>query len=62
MAAAAGIAPDASLAAKAIPDSHLVFHSGRETEADLLGFYKELFLVNPDSTGRLLPGRSFYHW
>lgn len=56
-----GIMPKAAVAAKAIPNCHIVFITGEEMKAQIEPFFQVLFDANPASVGGALPGADFYY-
>ena len=56
------ITPSAAVAAKAIPDSALIFVSGEEIRTQLEPYYQVLFDADPTSIGGKLPGDDFYSY
>ena len=54
------IMADAALAAKAIPNCHIVMISGAEMSKTLTPFFEILFAANPKSIGGAMPGEDFY--
>lgn len=56
-----GIAPNAKVAAAAIPQSSLTFITGQEMKETLESYYTVLFQAAPDSIGGGLPYDSFYY-
>ena len=58
---AQGIMPKAAVAAKAIPNCHLVFVTGDEMKAQIEPFFQVLHDANPASVGGALPAADFYY-
>ena len=56
-----GIMPKAAVAAKAIPNCHIVFITGEEMKAQIEPFFQVLFDANPASVGGALPDADFYY-
>lgn len=56
-----GIAPSAAIAAKAIPQCHLVCITGADMQPAIDGYYSVLFAANPNSIGGSLPDDAFYY-
>ena len=56
-----GIAPNAKVAEKAIPQCSMVFFSGKTMKTMLESYYEILFQVEPKSIGGGLPYDSFYY-
>ena len=56
-----GIMPKAAVAAKAIPNCHIVFIAGEEMKTQIEPFFQVLFDENPSSVGGALPGEDFYY-
>ena len=56
-----GIMPKAAVAAKAIPNCHIVFITGEEMKAQIEPFFQVLFDANPSSVGGALPDADFYY-
>ncbi|MBR0385019.1 MAG: ABC transporter substrate-binding protein, partial [Erysipelotrichaceae bacterium] len=54
------IVPSAVIATKAIPDSNLIFVSGKEIRPAIEGYYQVLFDANPKSIGGAMPQDDFY--
>lgn len=61
MVAAHGIAANAAIAAKAIPQSNLIFMSGAEMRSAIQSYYEVLFSANPASIGGSNPDDDFYY-
>jgi len=61
MVAANGIAANAAIAAKAIPQSNLVFMDGEEMRSAIQSYYEVLFTANPASIGGGNPDDDFYY-
>ncbi len=61
MVAGYGIAPSAAIAAKAIPQCHLVCITGRDMQPAIDGYYNVLYNANPASIGGSLPDDGFYY-
>ena len=59
--AEAGIIDSEAVAAKAIPDCHLVCITGDEMKTSLSGYLKTLLGADPSSVGGTLPGDDFYY-
>ena len=58
---AQGILPKAAVAARAIPNCHIVFIEGEEMKAQIEPFFQMLYDANPASVGGALPGEDFYY-
>ena len=58
---AQGIMPKAAVAAKAIPNCHIVFITGETMKTMIEPFFGVLFDANPSSVGGALPGEDFYY-
>lgn len=56
-----GILPKAAVAARAIPNCHIVFIEGDEMKAQIGPFFQMLYDANPASVGGALPGEDFYY-
>ena len=56
-----GIAPSAAIAAKAIPQCHLICITGDNMQRVIDGYYGVLYAANPNSIGGSLPDDSFYY-
>ena len=56
-----GILPKAAVAARAIPNCHIVFVEGEEMKAQIEPFFQMLYDANPASVGGALPGEDFYY-
>ncbi|MBE6955863.1 MAG: ABC transporter substrate-binding protein [Ruminococcaceae bacterium] len=56
-----GIAANAAIAAKAIPQCNLVFISGTEMRDAIQSYYEVLFEANPASIGGGIPDDGFYY-
>ena len=56
-----GITPSAAIAAKAIPQCHLVCITGADMAPAIDGYYAVLYNANPDSVGGSLPDDGFYY-
>ena len=56
-----GILPKAAVAARAIPNCHIVFVEGEEMKAQIGPFFQMLYDANPASVGGALPGEDFYY-
>ena len=56
-----GILPKAAVAAKAIPNCHIVFIAGEEMKAMIEPFFEVLFSANPSSVGGAIPDEAFYY-
>ena len=52
---------DAALAAKAIPNCHIVLIRGAAMQKALNPFYEVLFAANPKSIGGAMPDAGFYY-
>ena len=61
MVAANGIAANAAIAAKAIPQCNLVFMDGAEMRSAIQSYYEVLFTANPASIGGGNPDDDFYY-
>ena len=61
MVAANGIAANAAIAAKAIPQCNLVFMAGEEMRSAIQSYYEVLFTANPASIGGSNPDDDFYY-
>lgn len=61
MVAAHGIAANAAIAAKAIPQCNLIFMSGAEMRSAIQSYYEVLFAANPTSIGGGNPDDDFYY-
>ena len=61
MVAANGIAANAAIAAKAIPQSNLIFMDGEEMRSAIQSYYEVLFTANPASIGGSNPDDEFYY-
>jgi len=61
MVAANGIAANAAIAAKAIPQCNLVFMDGEEMRSAIQSYYEVLFAANPASIGGGNPDDDFYY-
>lgn len=61
MVEAQGILPKAAVAAKAIPNCHIVFVAGEEMKAAIEPFFQVLYNANPASVGGTLPAEDFYY-
>jgi NitT/TauT family transport system substrate-binding protein len=57
---AAGIVPDPTLAAKAIPLCYITFVAGADMKSSLSGYLQVLFTADPKSVGGGMPGDDFY--
>ena len=57
---AAGIVPDATLAAKSIPLCYITFVAGADMKSSLSGYLQVLFNADPKSVGGSMPGDDFY--
>lgn len=55
-----GIMPKAAVAAKAIPNCHIVFITGEEMKTQIEPFFEVLYNANPSSVGGALPDDDFY--
>lgn len=58
---AQGILPKAAIAAKAIPNCHIVFVAGDDMKAQIAPFFAILHEANPSSIGGALPADDFYY-
>ncbi len=56
-----GIAPNAKVAEKAIPQCSLTYLTGQEMKDTLEAYYEILFQAEPKSIGGGLPYDSFYY-
>ena len=56
-----GITPSAAIAAKAIPQCHLVCITGARMQPVIDGYYAVLYNANPNSIGGSLPDDGFYY-
>lgn len=56
-----GIMPKAAVAAKAIPNCHIVFITGEEMKTMIEPFFEVLFNANPSAVGGALPAEDFYY-
>lgn len=56
-----GITPSAGIAAKAIPQCHLVCITGADMQPAIDGYYNVLYNANPNSIGGSLPDDAFYY-
>ena len=61
MVAAHGIAANAAIAAKAIPQCNLIFMDGEEMRSAIQSYYEVLFTANPASIGGGNPDDDFYY-
>ena len=61
MVAAHGIAANAAIAAKAIPQCNLIFMSGAEMRSAIQSYYEVLFSADPASIGGGNPDDDFYY-
>ena len=61
MVEAQGIMPKAAVAAKAIPNCHIVFIAEQEMKDAIQPFFQILFNANPKSVGGALPADDFYY-
>lgn len=61
MVAAHGIAANAAIAAKAIPQCNLIFMAGEEMRNAIQSYYEVLFTANPASIGGGNPDDDFYY-
>ena len=61
MVAANGIAANAAIAAKAIPQCNLIFMDGEEMRSAIQSYYEVLFTANPASIGGGNPDDDFYY-
>lgn len=56
-----GIMPKAQVAAKAIPNCHIVYIDGEEMKNSIAPFFEVLYNANPKSVGGVLPEGDFYY-
>ena len=56
-----GVMPKAAVAARAIPNCHIVFIEGESVRAQIEPLYNVLLNANPASIGGALPGDDFYY-
>ena len=56
-----GITPSAAIAAKAIPQCHLVCITGSDMQPAIDGYFSVLYNANPNSIGGSLPDDNFYY-
>ena len=56
-----GVMPKAAVAARAIPNCHIVFIEGEAVRAQVEPLYEVLHAANPASIGGALPGDDFYY-
>jgi len=56
-----GVMPKAVVAARAIPNCHIVFIEGAQMRTQIEPLYALLFAANPASVGGALPGDDFYY-
>lgn len=56
-----GIMPKAAVAAKAIPNCHIVYIDGEAMKEQIEPFFEMLFAANPASVGGALPEEDFYY-
>ena len=56
-----GVMPKAAVAARAIPNCHIVFVEGEAVRAQVEPLYQVLLAANPASIGGALPGDDFYY-
>jgi NitT/TauT family transport system substrate-binding protein len=61
MVAAHGIAANAAIAAKAIPQCNLIFMAGADMRNAIQSYYEVLFTANPASIGGGNPDDAFYY-
>ena len=61
MVEAQGIMPKAAVAAKAIPNCHIVFVAGEEMKTMIEPFFGVLCEANPSAVGGQLPAEDFYY-
>ena len=61
MVAAHGIAANAAIAAKAIPQCNLIYMAGAEMRSAIQSYYEVLFTANPASIGGSNPDDDFYY-
>lgn len=57
-----GIAPNAAIAEKAIPQCNLTFISGADMAPAITGYYEILWQANPASVGGALPDDAIYYY
>ncbi len=58
--AAYGLAPNAAIAGKAIPQCNLVCLTGEEMRSAIQGYYEVLYQADPNSIGGSIPDDAFY--
>lgn len=56
-----GVMPKAQVAAKAIPNCHIVYIAGEEMKKKIQSFFEVLYTANPKSVGGVLPEDDFYY-
>ena len=56
-----GVMPKAAVAARAIPNCHIVFVEGEAMRAQIEPLYNVLYAANPAAIGGALPGDDFYY-
>ena len=56
-----GVMPKAAVAARAIPNCHIVFVEGAQMRSQIEPLYSLLHAANPASVGGALPGDDFYY-
>lgn len=56
-----GVMPKAAVAARAIPNCHIVFVEGEAARAQIEPLYAVFFAANPASVGGAMPGDDFYY-
>ena len=56
-----GVMPKAAVAARAIPNCHIVFVEGEAMRTQIEPLYRVLFAANPAAIGGALPGDDFYY-
>lgn len=56
-----GVMPKAAVAARAIPNCHIVFVEGAQMRSQIEPLYSLLYAANPASVGGALPGDDFYY-
>ena len=56
-----GIMPKAAVAARAIPNCHIVFITGEDMKTMIEPFFEVLYNANPGSVGGALPAEDFYY-
>lgn len=60
MVADAGLAPNAAIAAKAIPQCNLTFLTGEDMRDTIQGYFSALFAIDPAAIGGSVPDDAFY--